>query len=192
MERKICEGLSGGTGVTVPPDTDLRTWLEGQAKERDLRWLLAHADNGVIWGELRDKALTLSSDAFGPAELRLDGATLQQARLFGATGELRVWRGPAGLMAYALRDGAGAQTEWLDEAYLLWGWAADPPVARDGFVELVEGRQGIRHTPPLTAAPTEARRARLLVRHYLAHDDDGVARIVDSRLVAVEPTGGRP
>jgi CRISPR-associated protein (TIGR03984 family) len=188
VERKITNGLSESTLVAVPQDSDLRAWLQGQAVEYGLRWLLAHADNGVIWGELRDGVLRLSSDAFGLPELRLDEETFQQVRLFGEAGELRVWRGPGSLVAHLWRDDAGVTTEWLDELYLLWGWAADPAVLYDGFIELVEGRQGITHAPPLTTAPSEKHRASLLVRHYLAVDEiTGAARVVDSRLVKLKP-----
>jgi len=186
VERKITSGLREGEEVTVPQAANLCAWLTAEAKVRGLRWLLAHADNGIIWGELRDDTLHLSSEAFGPAELRLDAATLQQARLFGKLGELRVWQGPNGLLAYALRDGAGEPADFIDEAYLLWGWAANPPVTSKGFIELVEGRQGITHAPPLSAAPSEQQRASLLVRHYLVEaQDSGAVRVVDSRLVGL-------
>ena len=184
--RTHVTGACSGQPVAVPPAADLRLWLAAQGKQHGLRWLLAHADNGIIWGELRDSVLKLSSDVFGPDELRLDLATLQQARLFGEGGELRLWQGPGGLMAHLLLDGAGDPVEWCDEQYLLWGWATPSSETRDGFIELVEGRQGIRHAPPLSVAPSEERRASLLVRHYLAENADGVTRIVESRLVKVD------
>jgi CRISPR-associated protein (TIGR03984 family) len=183
VERKIVNGTRAEEPITVPPDADLCRWLAGQAQTHGLRWLLAHADNGVIWGELRDNALHLSSDAFGPVELALDRETLQQARLFGAAGELRLWRGPDRFEAHLLCDGAGVPVEHLDETYLLWGTSAR--ATKDGFSELVEGAQGIVHAPPISVAPTEKQRATLLVRHYLGEDEAGVVRVVDSRLVAL-------
>ncbi len=186
MERKIVNGTRTEEQITVPPNADLRVWLAGQAQAHGLRWLLAHADNGVIWGELRDNALHLSSDAFGPPELTLDRETLQQARLFGTVGELRLWRGPDRFEAHLLRDGTGdaVKVRYLDETYLLWGTSAR--ATKDGFSEVVEGAQGIIHAPPLSAAPSEQQRATLQVRHYLAADEAGVVRVEESRLVALK------
>lgn len=186
MERKRGEGMSSGVTLPILVNGDLHTWLAECGRKYGLRWLLAHADNGIIWGDLREEELKLSSEAFGPAELRLDVLTLQQARLFGEAGELRLWQGPGGLSAFLRRDGEGAEAEWLDETYLLWGNLSGE--TRDGFTELLEGRQGIRHAPPLSFTPSDKRRAALRVRHYLAADDDGVVRIVDGRLVALLDT----
>lgn len=188
MNRKIESGVSRGEPVAVPGSAELRAWIAKQAQERGLRWLLAYLDDGVIWGELRDGKLHLSSDVFGPESLELVDETLQQARLFGEQGELRVWRGPNGLQAFALQDGDGEGAEpakWIDEPYLLWGWALDTSEVRDGFIELIEGAQGIRHCPPLDSKPSEQQRAELRVRHYLHEDDDGAARIGKSRLLEV-------
>jgi hypothetical protein len=59
----------------------------------------------------------------------------------------------------------------------------------DGFIQVVEGAQGIVHAPPIayppTGAPEPRRRARLHVRHYLEADEAGVVRIARSRLVAL-------
>lgn len=191
MQRKIMTSTWAGSTVEVPADVEPRAWLAEQAREHELRWLLAHADNGVIWGELRVDGLHLSSDAFGPDELRLDWETLQQARLFGAAGELRLWKGPAGWQAYRLRDGAGQSVEYLDEEHLLWGTRAVEE--RDGFTAVVEGSQGILHAPPIRSAPIKETkheaRARLKVRHYIHEDEAGVAQIVESRLVALLAPG---
>lgn len=166
--------------------TNARDWFTEQIRELNLRWLLAHADNGVIWGELRDSELRLSSDAFGLDTLTLSWTTLQQARLFGSSGELRVWMGPNNWQAQLRRDGEenGTLIEYIEETHFLWGTKANE--SRDGFTEIVEGSQGIIHTPPISVAPKETQRAALLVRHYIAEDENGVARIVDSRLVALQ------
>ena len=180
--------------ATLP--ADLRAWLEeyaarDQGKLR-FRWLLAHCDDGVIWGELRDGTLHLSSDAFPMRGLALRGATLQQARLFGSQAELLIWRGPRDQWHASLRrDDQGDEVECIDEPQLLWGYLGEddpPPPEHDGFVQLHEGSQGIVHAPPLgdSPLPTEQRRVSLLLRHYLAEDPDtGVVRIGHSRLVKV-------
>ncbi len=188
MARKIEHGGSRSCdSLELPPDTELKLWLEERARQHGLRWLLANTDNGIIWGELRDTGLKLSSEAFGQRELRLDRLTLQQLRLFGQQGELRIWPGVKGLSARICCDGQGDAVEWIDEEYLLWG--SDAEAADGGFTRLVEGAQGIIHSPPLSFAPSARRRAKLRVRHYLAEDDAGVARISDSRLVELVAPG---
>ncbi|MHB1044342.1 MAG: hypothetical protein ACYC0Q_16145, partial [Eubacteriales bacterium] len=55
--------------ISHPPvprnfNNDIKGWLTEKAGEYSLRWLLAHADDGVIWGELRGKKLLLSITVF--------------------------------------------------------------------------------------------------------------------------------
>lgn len=184
--------------TTIDQTTDLRGWLTQQAAmlaqaSADKRcWLLGHCDDGVIWGELRDDRLHLSCEAF-PVQrgLSLRWITLQQARLFGESGELLLWRGPQGWQATLRRDDQGESIEYIDEEHLLWGNVSHN--SNDGFMQIVEGQQGIMHAPPLATAPSEATqkqaRARLKVRHYLGEDDTGVVRIVGSRLIALLKPG---
>jgi CRISPR-associated protein (TIGR03984 family) len=134
-------------------------------------------------------------------ELTLDPQRLQQLRLFGANAELYLWRGPqaqpsamAELQARIFRDQRAPQRDpsstapdneyaYMDEAYLLWGWGDE---VKDGFVTLVEGTQGIVHSPPLAAPVNEGRRAALTVRHYLQPDAEGLVQVVGSRLVGLK------
>jgi CRISPR-associated protein (TIGR03984 family) len=185
----IHSDVEAGTLDSLP--TDLRAWLAEQAhadnSKLGLRWLLAHAEDGVIWGELRgDGQLYLSSDVFPVRGLSLHRDTLQQARLFGEHGELLIWRGPGDTWQTILhRDDQGDPVECIDEPHLLWGYirGGETLQRRDGFVQITEGSQGIVHAPPIGAAtPTETERVRLLVRHYVSEDEAGVARISGSRL----------
>lgn len=81
---------------------------------------------------------------------------------------------------------------WYDEPHLLWGTQAIG--TRIGRFWLVrEEEQIIRHAPPIEQAPAAHRRAALLVRHHVTTDAAGVARIADSRLVALlQPGAGLP
>lgn len=192
--RKIASGPSRVVALALEEAHDLRATLESLAAQQGLTWLLAHCEDGAIWGVMKGGRLALSSEAFPQGGLSLRWEALIQARLFGAVGEVLVWRGPAGWAARLRDDTAGDPVEHIDETQLLWGTASDDPRRTAApFQELVEGRQGIRHAPPVAGKLRGEERARLLVRHYLAEDKaTGVARVVDSRLVAVEPTGGRP
>jgi len=160
--------------------------LAEQAKAYGLHWLLAHADDGVIWGELRTDGLHLSGDAFPGFSPPLRAATLQQARLFGPHAELLLWKDDAAWRARLIQDSAGEGGQYCDETHLLWGDRVEQQ--QDGFVLLREGKEGLHHAPPL---PQGARLpARLQVRHYLAYDPDGQAFIAYSRLVALVNQGG--
>jgi len=181
--------------VSVPaagPD-NLRTWLQEQAKEYGLDYLLAHADDGVVWGKVSsDGTLTTSDEAAKgnkTAEsicppLRL--LTLQQARLFGKDAEVLLWRDGDNVFRARLiadvEDKNGA--DWLeayDEAQLLWG--TQGIALQHGFTLLEDGAQGLRHAVPFEPEMSKER-AQLRVRHYLAKED--FARVAVSRLIVLE------
>ncbi len=189
MRRRICAGAHQVKPISVPGNFvgDPVVALATLAQDYNLRWLLAHADDGVIWGEVRDGKLHLSSDAFPQISPPLRAATLQQARLFGPEGELLVWKEDAGWQARRIQDGAGDSIEYYDEAHLLWGDREEG--RQDGFVLLCQGKEGLRHAPPLPEGVQPP--ARLHVRHYLAYDPDGQAHIAYSRLVGFEYGGGQ-
>jgi CRISPR-associated protein (TIGR03984 family) len=177
--------------------SDLRHWLEDQAKKFRLQWLLLHADDGVVWGRFDGGKLVSSSEiaptddseAYGISPA-LRAITLQQARLFADHGEILLWRIAEGQWkARLVRDAQDSDAEetWVwrqcfDEPQLLWG--THGKYLEPKFTLLWEGVQGLRHILPLqvpldpkgkiTAAP------RLLVRHYL--NAEGCARVAASRL----------
>jgi len=198
--REIETGLSTTNMVEVDTAIELREWLKQQAvlmqsiTDKNC-WLLAHCEDGVIWGELRDNGkLALSCEAFSSKHgLDLRWITLQQARLFGKHGELLLWPGPQGWQAILRRDDQGNSVEYIDEEHLLWGEHVRD--AKDGFMQIVEGVQGIVHAPPIKIAPTKATneqaRSRLVVRHYLGEDEVGVVRVMGSRLIALLNPGER-
>lgn len=185
MVRKIMTRMSRVIPVTPTLTSDLRAWLESLMVEHGLTWLLTHCENGVIWGIHSGNGLKLSSDTFPRVGLALRWDVLVQARLFGETGELLVWPGSNGWLAHLRDDQTGEPVECLDEQHLLWGTSTCG--TRDGFSEVVEGQQGIVHAPPISIIPTNKQtRASLIVRHYLAEDEEtGVIKVVGSRLVAI-------
>lgn len=166
---------------------NLQQWLVEKASKYNLRWLLAHADDGVSWGRLAEGQLLVASDPAKPYAPALRAATLQQLRLFGPTGELYLWRGADGWYGRLLDGRADATQETFTTQYLLWG---DQEEARaNGFVWLADGQEGLRHAPPLP--PDKAFQAgqhylALQVRHYVAYDEDGQAYVAASRLVKID------
>lgn len=194
-ERKITE-KHHALLEPVPTDglDDVRGWLEAQAAEYNLKCLLAHADDGVIWGRVNDdKTLVTSDSAFSQVSPPLRLETLQTARLFSKEAELLLWRdGDNKWHARLIKDAAKPEEAlWrdsLDEPHILWG--TDPGSSVDNFTLMSDGAQGLCHAVPLVVNPPvgkkgfdeQSRPLRLWVRHYVQEDDNGFLRIVASRL----------
>ncbi len=169
--------------LDIPTNLDIYQWLEEQAKEYKLRFLLAHAEDGVIWGKFKDgKLLTADGVFYFLPKLRL--FTLQQCRAFGETSEIMLWQTDDGFKARLIQD--QKDTELIPENQILWGTQADK-ICGD-FTLVSDGSQGLRHAVPLTNIEFDKnqklyRPLRLSVHHYIDYDDSGVARIDLSRLV---------
>ncbi len=186
--------------VVVPIATDgissdIKKWLQRQATQYGLKWLLAHADDGVIWGKA-DQGELVTSDSITPeVSPPLRRETLQQVRLFAPYAELLLWRdGDDQWHARLIRDAKEVETpvwrEAIDEYQILWGTHAEP--LSNGFTLMTDGLQGLRHAVPLEVRGTfkeEYRPLRLWVRHYIKEDEDGFARIVVSRLLDLKMEG---
>ncbi len=170
---------------TLPsPASDLLAWLIEQAPAiGNSPYLLAFADDGVIWGYVSNNRLHLSGDAFPRVSPPLRGETLQQAHLFGPEGEIRLWRSANGSWHVVLiKDRPSENEDALDEYYLLWG--APTADCKKGFTLLVESGRGFRQAVPITKVSGVVK---LHVRHYLVYDDTtGSAYVALSRLVSLE------
>ncbi len=153
--------------------------------------LLAHTDNGVVWGKIEDSQLNLSGQAFD-ALAKLEPALLQQLRLFGDQGELFVWRDGHNWRARLLTDDLQSSGKrCFDEPTLQWGDHVEAEAS--GFTLVAERRQGLCHAVPLLSEqipfdPSQRTRdrwhpLRLIVRHYLDEVEDGTLVITHSRLV---------
>lgn len=168
-------------------------WFEEQLAVGDKAWFLAHADDGVIWGRIQDGQLLTSDTAFPHISPPLRATTLQQARLFGQRAEIRVWRNRQGFQACRLEDQLSEVRDAFDENHILWGTQAEEQ--KNGFTLVADGRQGLRHAVPFAVKDDVFndgyRPLRLTVRHYLAYDEDGQARIAMSRLLALWIEGGQ-
>ncbi len=165
-------------------------WLSQQMYERNLKYLLAHADDGVIWGRLDGEELITSHDVAPAYSPPLRAATLQMARIFAPAGEVLIWRDESGawvgrlIAETALPDATARWTTAFEEKHVLLGTKAEPQ-KRD-FSLLSEGSQGLCHVVPLNLPKIideQRRPLRLVVRHYLTEDDDGFIRVNASRLV---------
>lgn len=152
--------------------------ITAQAVKFGFQWFLAHADDGVIWGEFREGQLVVSK--WSPA---LREITLQQVRAFGKNGELLLWRNNATWFSrLIIEEENGMNTEYVEQQYLLWGDQVE--ATENGFSLLSQGTQGLRHALPVAiqsfVQPT------MTVRHYLSEDNDGQVFVNITRLVSVQ------
>ena len=173
-------------------DDDLRSWLDEQSKSRELPYLLAHADDGVIWGRLENGKLTTAEKIFHTPEFKVDFPplrllTLQQCRIFGHNGELLLWQ--ISDKKFRWRFIGNPNEAKISESQILWGTHG---IKKGNFTLLWDGSQGLRHAVPFTDIELKGDRlvnpVRLLVHHYIGYDDSGVARIYLSRLVDLRGT----
>lgn len=174
--------------ITVPSletDDDLKDFIEAQVKERKLQYLLAHADDGVIWGHFRTRHLSISNAVLDQSpSLRL--ITLQQCRIFGTDGEVLLWKANDTWNARFLVDPPDDDCI-IEERQLLWGTHGRKYEA-EGFTCLKDGSQGLEHAVPFTEIELDGdgrltRPVRLVVHHFIDYDGGGLARIALSRLV---------
>lgn len=183
MMRKIENCKLTVTIIEAGSNTNkIQTWLEQQAQpyKGEKFYLLAHAEDGVIWGRLENgKLVTAPVTEFSPA---LSAITLLNARLFNSKREIYLWRDGEGVFkACSIADEAGDKRQYFDEEQILWGTHSQKA---DGFTLMSDGAQGLRHYVPISVSITgKERPLRLKVRHYLEEDDTGFVRIKLSRLV---------
>jgi CRISPR-associated protein (TIGR03984 family) len=161
-------------------ENSLKEWIENKAKQHNLKYLLAHAEDGVIWGRFDSGLLITSGDVF-PEFAKLRSLTLQECRVFGEEGEVHLWRYGKQWRCHFTEN----KTPDIKEGQILWGTHGEK---KDGFTLLRDGSQGLSHAVPFTDIEIDAnnklvRRVRLIVHHYIEYDEAGIARISHSRLV---------
>ena len=181
--------------VSFESDLQLVQWLESQATEYHLDYLLAHADDGVIWGRFDQGKLTTADQIpFSNIELpALRQMTLHQCWVFGQAGEVFLWsEGEAWRSRHISNEWEKSylnKNNYIEEDQLLWGTQA---TQQGNFTLLQDGSQGLKHAVPTTDriaidatdGKKLAKPVRLTVRHYIDYDtEDGMARIFLSRLV---------
>lgn len=187
---------------------DLIDWLNQQAEDHKLTTLLAHADDGIIWGRFQ-KGWQLSNTPFPDTSPPLRLETLQECRIFGEAEEIYLWREDSSsqwqarlIKEPAEEDEQQSYPEFktFDEQQLLWGTWADEQDEKGGFTLLMDGAMENRHAPPvlrerLSFDPEHNYRpVRLRIRHYIDVDlnanhlpEDikvGLSYVAFSRLVA--------
>lgn len=178
----------------------LYNWLQTKAKQYQLQYLLAHAEDGVIWGKF-DKHGNLTT-ANPPKDFlpRLEelfpnynlpilrSHTLQQCRIFGEKAEVMLWKVGQNWKARSIEDGYLSKDDYICEKQILWGTQPEEE-HKKGFTLVSDGSQGLKHAVPLTGITfkgKDSRPLRLQIRHYIDYDESGVARIYLSRMVNLD------
>ncbi len=192
MNQELCQ-----ISVEDFSEQSLKDWLKQQAQIYQLTYLLAHAEDGVIWGsfDLDSGRLTTAEAVFPECyfpKLRLN--TLQQCRVFGKAGEVFLWNNNGEWRSRLILESTASeliekqQIGLIPESQILWGTKGQE---KDNFTLLSDGSQGLKHAVPLTGINFGSdekklkRPVRLQVHHYFCYDSDGIARIFMSRLVDV-------
>ena len=179
--------ISDQDSSTFPNNDSLKQWIEAKAREHKLQYVLAHAEDGVIWGRFDNNHFITSGDVFTEfkfAELR--SQTLQECRIFSKDGgEVHLWRKGKEWRSNFTED--NQYEEKIEERQILWGTHGQKN-EQYGFTLLRDGSQGLRHAVPFTDIEVDANQklvkpVRLIVHHYITYDDVGVARISHGRLV---------
>ncbi|AFZ28132.1 CRISPR-associated protein, TIGR03984 family [Cylindrospermum stagnale PCC 7417] len=210
MNQKLCQTISVDE-IRDDDQSTLINWLQKEAKEYQFKYLLAYAEDGIIWGHFDEdenyKIITAdivfhkNNFAVDFANLRL--LTLQQCRIFGENGEILLWKSHKNWQARLIKD--NPSIEYIHEEQILWGTQIEKGKngedgEKHGFTLLSDGSQGLKHAVPLTSlssyfSPTDKKKlyrpVRLVINHYIKYDDEtGIARIFLSRLVSLKAKAG--
>ncbi len=181
--------------VTPPQDdTAVPGWLATQMSD-ERPFLLAHTDDGVVWGRWDGSAMLTShqvaagtdSDGISPP---LNGILVQQAFVFGEQSEIRLFRDELGNWTARKIGDMADNKNIIIESQLLIGDEVIKGWPKDGFTHLRDKKQqGLDQIVPLpiTGANIVAgERPRLRIHHFITYDEDsGEARIGLSRLAHV-------
>ena len=195
MNQELCQ-----TSVANFTEQSIKDWLKQQAQNYQLPYLLAHAEDGVIWGhfDIDSGTLTTAREVFPEynfPELRLK--TLQQCRVFGEVGEVLLWnsngewRSRLILQSQVLELITQQKIGLIPEPQILWGTQGK---INANFTLLSDGSQGLKHAVPIAVEESYFsqdktklyRPVRLELNHYFCYDSDGVAKIFISRLVSLK------
>ncbi|MEG4282711.1 CRISPR-associated protein Csx19 [Microcoleus sp. A006_D1] len=194
MNKPDCQSIEDAQDIIDTPS--LYNWLQLKAKQYQLQYLLAHADDGVIWGELRGndkKLVTSGDDDVFPKLAKFRLCTLQQSRIFGKKAEVMLWKVGQNWKARLIKDEYLSKEDYICEKQILWGTQREGE-SKQEFTLVSDGSQGLKYAVPLINIPFSQDKKnlyhpiRLLVHHYIDYDDSGVARVYLSRLVDLRGT----
>lgn len=172
----------------------VREWLMAQMKNNNLTYLLAFADDGIIWGRMDGGTLVIAHEASQKEDKKyftqLRGKTLQQAHVFGDKLEIRLFRDEMNQWKAVNIEDDEDKEKIIPESQILWGDKLDDkdqPV-NENFIRLTAERKGIppQILPVKREEYADGRYVRLTVHHMVDFDKDtGEAYIRLSRLAGL-------
>jgi len=181
-------GLNGGWLRVEPLASagDLRSWLT-RVWPFGAAWLLARADDGVIWGMIANGELRVGGDE-RPGEVRpLRRETVQDLKVFSPEGELRLWRRDAELRAALVTTADAPPGQHFvtaeDRSFPLLG--SPDNGQQPGSFSRYRGGAGQQHFVPVFDLPP----LWLDARFYYAATDSGVLRMFEYRLLSLSGQG---
>lgn len=197
---KLVQGVAGGM---VDGDV-VRELTNGSAGDADPQvWLLAHTDSGVTWGLVENGTMRLSSRAVAAWPTPpIDPGSLQQLRVFGAHGEILIWRDEDHRAPMKLRgrklldreDGSPPDTQpRVGRRVVAASRVAPRGASVGGFTAVAEGNGRTQVVPLALSDADFAPKGRkgwyplaLEIKEYFERDPDtGCVRIAASRLVGL-------
>lgn len=204
MNQNLYENIS--LNEVISDDISLINWLQQMANQYHLKYFLAHAEDGVIWGRFNESYHLITADSVFSPEIfnihlpKLRLLTLQQCRIFGETAEILLWKAQKTWKARIIKD--DSSVEHIPEKQILWGTQVEKGKnaengEQNGFTLLSDGSQGLKHAVPITGLSNYFsedktqlyRPVRLNVKHYIKYDEEtGIGRIFLSRLVSLNPS----
>lgn len=155
----------------------------------DAGWVLGHAMDGLLWGQIAAGQLVLACDADATWGACLKSTTLLDLRIFDRTRELRIWRADGTLQCFLVSE---SQIDSPSLAYdepqiFIAGKRRDFLDANGVRFSLIEGPSGQRQAIPVDWDGTREFQ-RLWVRHYVSPgDESGMLRVAESRLMDIAP-----
>lgn len=176
--------------IDLVPQTnnDLVEWLIQHGNEvGEQCWLLAYADDGVIWGKIDDHKMITAADVFNPEYpgtfpvLNLE--KLQKASLFNEHAEIRLFRRNDLWSALRIEENPAAdECDSFVRSYILWGNRVK--ARKDGWTWVEDGQLGVHQALPLEMPEKISHRImRINIRYYFDYEKDhGQARIAAKRL----------
>jgi CRISPR-associated protein (TIGR03984 family) len=184
--------MSNFKKIPSVPAINLREWITKQMSDNKLEFLLAFADDGVIWGRMDNGILTIAREASEKEDKRyveLRDKTLQRAYAFNQGMEVRLFCDESNhWKAYQVQD--VDEKNVIVESQILWGDKLDEndqPI-RTGFMRLLADRKGIdpQVYPIKDGFDPEKDCVRLKVHHVVDFNEDtGEAYIKFSRLAGL-------
>jgi CRISPR-associated protein (TIGR03984 family) len=206
MNQELCQTISVDE-INDNDNSTLIDWLQKQAQTYHLQYLLAHAEDGVIWGRFNENYQPIAAESvFCQKKFNIDLPklrllTLQQCRIFGENGEILLWKSQKKWQARLIKD--NRSIEHIHEEQILWGTQIEKGKngeegEQNGFTLLSDGSQGLKHAVPLTGFNNFIqdkkklyRPVRLVINHYIKYNEEtGIARIFLSRLVTLKAKAG--